>query len=169
MALFERNIYQDLKYLSYATILFISALKGQRVDKVLDMVDRLAEQTKKRVPTGLLNRNFGQWVEEMSPPLYKNRRVKLNYITQVSTGPPLCDLHGSSGASISYERHLVNRIRRRLALKRFRLSPTRKKKGIMKSRRLKKYLFAFICLLLLRGGFSVRDDRAKDRTTILEW
>jgi GTP-binding protein len=113
MALFERNIYRDLKYLSYAPILFISALKGQRVQRVLDMVDRLAEQAKKRIPTGLLNRNFGQWVEEMSPPLYKNRRVKLNYITQVATAPPTFVISANypEGIHFSYERHLVNRIR----------------------------------------------------------
>jgi len=113
MALFERNIYQDLKYLSYAPILFISALKGQRVNKVLDRVDRVAEETRKRIPTGLLNRHFGQWVEEMSPPLYRNRRVKLNYITQVSTGPPTFVISANypEGIHFSYERHLVNRIR----------------------------------------------------------
>lgn len=113
MAAFERDIYHDLKYLSYAPILFISALKGQRIQKVLDMVDRLAEQTKKRIPTALLNRNFGQWVEEMSPPLYKNRRVKLNYITQVSMAPPtfVISTNHPEGIHFSYERHLVNRIR----------------------------------------------------------
>ncbi len=82
---FEEKVYENLKYLSYAPILFISAKTGQRVDKVLDQVDQVTEQAQKRISTGSLNKYFGRWIERLQPPLYKNRRVKLNYITQVST------------------------------------------------------------------------------------
>ena len=51
MVEFKKRVYEDLKYLSYAPILFISALTGQRVPKILEMVDEVAEQTKKRIPT----------------------------------------------------------------------------------------------------------------------
>jgi GTP-binding protein len=113
MVEFERKIYSDLKYLSYAPILFISALTGQRVPKILSMVDHVAEQTKKRISTGPLNRSFMQWVERFTPPLYKNRIVKLNYITQVSTAPPTFVIYTNipDGIHFSYERYLTNQMR----------------------------------------------------------
>jgi GTP-binding protein len=113
MAAFERKVYQDLKYLSYAPILFISAKTGQRVPKLLNLIDHVAEEAKKRITTSLLNKNFGEWVERFKPPLYKNRIVKLNYITQVSTSPPtfVISTNISDGVHFSYERYLINRMR----------------------------------------------------------
>ncbi|MDI7260903.1 MAG: ribosome biogenesis GTPase Der [Thermodesulfobacteriota bacterium] len=113
MVRFQKKIYEELKYLSYAPILFISAQTGQRVKKVLDMIDDVAEQTKKRISTSPLNKYFGQWVENIHPPLYKNRRVKLNYITQVTTAPPTFFIYTNipEGIHFSYERYLVNRMR----------------------------------------------------------
>ena len=110
---FVEKVYEDLKYLSYAPILFISAKTGQRVDKVLDRVDQVAEQARKRISTGSLNRYFNQWIEKLQPPLYKNRRVKLNYITQISTSPPTFLIYTNipEGIHFSYERYLINRIR----------------------------------------------------------
>jgi len=110
---FEKKIYEDLKSLAYVPILFISALKGQRVPKVLDLVDQVAEQTKKRIPTASLNKHFGQWVNRFPPPLFKNRRVKLNYITQVSVGPPtfIISTNHPEGVHLPYERYLINQMR----------------------------------------------------------
>jgi len=113
MVEFERKIYSDLKYLSYAPILFISALTGQRVPKILNRVDQVSEQMKKRISTSPLNRSFRQWVERFTPPFYKNRRVKLNYITQVSTAPPtfMISTNIPEGIHFSYERYLTNQMR----------------------------------------------------------
>jgi GTP-binding protein len=113
MVAFQERIQGNLKYLSYAPVLFISALTGQRVPKILDVIDRVAEQTKKRIPTSLLNKHFGRWVENSSPPLYRNRRVKLNYTTQVSSAPPtfLVYTNAPDGIHFSYERYLINQIR----------------------------------------------------------
>ena len=99
----------------YAPILFISALKGQRVPKVLQMVDEVVEQTRKRISTSPLNKYFGEWVEHLSPPLYRNRNIKLNYITQVSTGPPtfVISTNYPEGIHFSYERYLINQMRER--------------------------------------------------------
>jgi GTP-binding protein len=110
---FEKKVYSDLKYLSYAPILFISALTGQRVPKILNIIDRVAEQAKKRISTSPLNKYFEQWVERCTPPLYKNRRVKLNYITQVSTAPPTFVIYTNipDGVHFSYERYLINQMR----------------------------------------------------------
>lgn len=110
---YQKRVQEDLKYLSYAPILFISALTGQRVPGILDRVDQVAEQAKKRISTSPLNKYFGQWVENIHPPLYKNRRVKLNYITQVTTSPPTFVIYTNipEGIHFSYERYLVNQLR----------------------------------------------------------
>jgi GTP-binding protein len=110
---FKKRVYTDLKYLSYAPILFISALTGQRVPKILDMVDQVAEQMEKRILTSQLNKYLGQWVEHNSPPLYRNRNVKLNYMTQVSAGPPTFVIYTNfpDGIHFSYERYLINQMR----------------------------------------------------------
>jgi GTP-binding protein len=113
MVEYQKRVYGDLKYLSYAPILFISALKGQRVPKVLEMVDEVVEQTRKRISTSPLNKYFGEWVEHLPPPLYRNRNIKLNYITQVSTGPPtfVISTNYPEGIHFSYERYLINQMR----------------------------------------------------------
>jgi GTP-binding protein len=113
MVQFKKRVYEDLKYLSYAPILFISALTGQRVPKILDLVDEVAGQAKKRISTSQLNKHFGQWVEHHPPPLHKNRNVKLNYITQVSSGPPTFIIYANFPEAIhfSYERYLINQMR----------------------------------------------------------
>ena len=111
---FEERVKESLKYLHYAPIVFISAMTGQRISKVLETVDRVAEQTKKRIATSELNRHFGRWVTDLSPPLYRNRAVKMNYITQVSTAPPTFVISTNYPQSIhfSYERYLLNKMRR---------------------------------------------------------
>jgi GTP-binding protein len=113
MVQYEKDVRESLKYLPYAPILFISALTGQRVNKVLDVIDRVSDQTQKRVPTSQLNKHFGRWVEAFPPPLYKSRPVKLNYITQVSTAPPTFVIYTNrpEGIHFSYERYLFNQMR----------------------------------------------------------
>jgi GTP-binding protein len=133
MVEFKERVYSNLKYLSYAPILFISALTGQRVPKILEMVDDVAEQTKKRIPTSPLNKHFGQWVEHNPPPLYRNRSVKLNYITQVSAGPPTFVIYTNfpEGIHFSYERYLINQMRERFGFQGvpIRLQFRKKRKG----------------------------------------
>ncbi len=110
---YEEEVRESLKYLSYAPILFISALTGQRVKKVLEAVSHISEQAKKRISTSPLNRYFREWVEKSPPPLHKNRSVKMNYITQVSTAPPTFVIvtNMPEGIHFSYERYLLNRMR----------------------------------------------------------
>ncbi len=113
MVRYEEEVRENLKYLSYTPILFISALTGQRVGKVLDVVDDVSEQARKRIPTSQLNKYFGKWVEKFPPPLYKNRSVKMNYITQVSISPPTFVIYTNipQGVHFSYERYLLNQMR----------------------------------------------------------
>jgi len=113
MVRYEEEVREGLKYLFYAPILFISALTGKRVRKVLDSVDEVSAQTRKRIATSPLNNYFRKWVEKFPPPLYKNRNVKMNYITQVSTAPPAFVIYTNmpEGIHFSYERYLMNQMR----------------------------------------------------------
>ena len=113
LARFEKEVYEELKYLSYAPILFISALTGQRVKKVLDTIDRVAEEAKKRIPTSPLNRALEGWVKKSPPPTFRTRQVKMNYITQVSVAPPTFIIYTNfpEGIHFSYERYLLNQLR----------------------------------------------------------
>ncbi len=110
---FEEKIYEGLKHLSYAPVLFISAKTGQRVEKVFDRVDQITEQARKRISTGALNAHFERWVERFQPPLYKHRTVKLNYITQVSVAPPTFVIYANlpDGVDLAYQRYLINQVR----------------------------------------------------------
>lgn len=114
MAEYKSVIYSRLRHLSYAPILFISALTGQRVDKVLDLVDRVVSEAKKRIPTSKLNKSFQEWIKTHPPPLYKNKVIKMNYITQVSTAPPTFLIYSNipEGIHLTYERYLINQIRK---------------------------------------------------------
>jgi GTP-binding protein len=113
MVKYEKEIYENLKYLSYTPILFISALTGQRVKKVLDTIDHVAEEAEKRIPTSPLNKALEGWVKRFPPPSYRTRQVKLNYITQVSVAPPTFLIYTNfpEGIHFSYERYLLNQMR----------------------------------------------------------
>jgi len=113
MVRYEREVREHLKYLSYVPLLFISALTGQRIKKVLEAVGHVSEQAKKRISTSPLNRYFSEWVEKFPPSLYKNRSVKMNYITQVSSAPPTFVIYTNfpEGIHFSYERYLINQLR----------------------------------------------------------
>lgn len=110
---FEKKIHEGLKYLTYAPILFISALTGQRVKKVLDSIDRVAEEATKRIPTSPMNKALEAWVKRFPPPTFRMRQVKMNYITQVAVGPPTFNIYTNfpEGVHFSYERYLLNQMR----------------------------------------------------------
>lgn len=129
---YERRVREELKYLTYAPILFISALTGQRVNRVLEMVDHVSKQTKKRIPTSQINRYFKEWVERYPPPPYKNRNVKLNYITQVSVAPPTFVIQANfpEGIHFSYERYLTNQIRENFGFEGVSVRLKFRKKGV---------------------------------------
>jgi GTPase len=110
---FEERIREELKFLSYAPVIFISARTGQRVTRILDLVDRVAEEARKRISTSQLNNRFGEWLEANPPPLHRNRRVNMAYVTQVSAGPPTFVIYTNypGGIHFSYQRYLINRLR----------------------------------------------------------
>jgi len=110
---FVDRIRTDLKYLSYAPILFVSALSGQRTGKIMEAVDDVMAQYTRRVTTADLNRVFKEAVAAHHHPLFQGRRVKFYYTTQVGTRPPAFAVFTNcpEGIEESYVRFLGNKLR----------------------------------------------------------
>jgi len=104
---------RQLPFLEYAPVIFTSALTGQRVLKVLDIVDEVKENGSQRISTGPLNRLLEEILQRQPPPLHKRRRVKFYYWTQVSVLPPtfMVSTNMPEGISPSYRRFMISRLR----------------------------------------------------------
>ncbi len=115
---YRKEVYNKLSYLSYAPIIFISAKTGQRVDKLFTMINNVAEQNAMRISTSVLNQVINEAIAVVQPPTDKGRRLKILYGTQVSTKPPTFVIFVNSKQlfHFSYERYLVNQIRREFGL-----------------------------------------------------
>ncbi len=115
---YKKDIYNKLAYLSYAPILFISAKTGQRVDKLFDLINHVAEQNSLRVSTSILNQVINEAIAIVQPPTDKGKRLKILYGTQVSTKPPtfVIFVNNKELFHFSYERYLVNQIRKEFGL-----------------------------------------------------
>ena len=115
---YKKDIYQKLKYLSYAPIIFISALTGQRVSKLFDLINYVTEQNSMRVKTSVLNQVINEAIAIVQPPSDKGRRLRIYYGTQVSTKPPtfVIFVNNKQLFHFSYERYLVNQIRKEFGL-----------------------------------------------------
>ena len=115
---YKKEIYNKLSYLSYAPIIFISAKTGQRVDKLFNMINNVAEQNAMRVSTSVLNQVINEAIAIVQPPSDKGRRLKILYGTQVSTKPPTFVIFVNSKDlfHFSYERYLVNQIKKEFGL-----------------------------------------------------
>ena len=111
---FRKKVLDDLKFMDYAPVLFISALTGQRVNTVLDAVDQAYAQTSKRIPTGLLNDVLGDAQIALQPPMTGGRRLKVYYGTQISACPPTFALFVNDEALMhfAYQRYLDNQLRK---------------------------------------------------------
>lgn len=115
---FDDKLRQQTKFLEYAPILHISATTGERAGKVLETIDKVAENRMRRVPTGELNR-FIQTVTAAHPPASPGRRaVRILYATQKGVAPPTFVLFTNVATDFhfSYERFLVNRLREAFGL-----------------------------------------------------
>ncbi|MBW2604364.1 MAG: ribosome biogenesis GTPase Der [Deltaproteobacteria bacterium] len=108
----------EAKFLSFAPIVTISALTGQRVFKLFDLVEDVFKQYTLRVGTGQLNRIFEQAIVKNEPSLYRGRRLKFYYATQISTRPPtfVCFVNYPDAVHFSYRRYLMNQIRDKAGL-----------------------------------------------------
>lgn len=110
---FTNSIRDHFQFMSYAPIVFLSALTKSRLHRLLPVIDRVAEQHAMRVPTHLLNDVVADAVAITPPPTDKGRRLRVNYATQVSVKPPtiLIFVNDPELMHFSYERYLENKIR----------------------------------------------------------
>lgn len=110
---FEKDIREELGFMQYAPTLFISAKTGQRVTKILDLVDFVAEQNSTRVATATLNTLVREWLHLNPPPTDKGRRLKVMYATQVGVKPPtfVFFVNDHELMHFSYRRYLENQLR----------------------------------------------------------
>ena len=110
----RKEILDDLKFMDYAPVLFISALTGQRVHTVLDMAVKVWEQTSRRVTTGTLNDVLADAQLTMQPPAVNGRRLKIYYATQQSVCPPhfVFFVNHEDLMHFSYQRYLENQLRK---------------------------------------------------------
>ncbi len=110
---FMADVQQRLKFADYAPVITISAHTRQRITNVFEAIDRVIEEREKRVPTSELNRVFEQLTARHEPPLYRAKRVKYFYITQVAVKPPtfVVFVNYPEGVHFSYIRFIENNLR----------------------------------------------------------
>ncbi len=115
---FQDRLRMEAKFLSFAPILTISALTGLRILKIFSMVEEVYRQYAFRIGTGQLNKIFEQAIQNNEPALFRGRRLKFYYATQVSTGPPsfVCFVNYPDAVHFSYRRYLINQIREKAGL-----------------------------------------------------
>lgn len=110
---FEAVVRESLKFMPYIPVLFISALTGLRVNRVIPTALEVAAARYERIPTGELNDTLQRAVAEHAPPSIQGRKLKLYYASQVGVSPPTFALSVNDPALVhfSYQRYLENRIR----------------------------------------------------------
>lgn len=113
MRSFTRQVQEGFAFMSYASIIFISAKTGQRIDKLLSEIKAVNEQHKRRITTGMLNDVLNDAMQRQQPPSDKGKRLKIYYGTQASTEPPTFVLFCNSKDLFhySYLRFIENQIR----------------------------------------------------------
>ena len=109
----RQDIRRDLSYMTYAPIVFISALTGQRVDRLFDLINYVNVQASLRITTGMLNTVLADATARVQPPTDKGRRLKIYYMTQIGIKPPhfVCFCNDAKLFHFSYQRYLENQIR----------------------------------------------------------
>lgn len=119
MAEYKKQVYNKLAYLKYAPIIFMSVVTGQRINNIFELINTVDKNNNLRVPTGLLNDVISEAIAITQPPSDKGRRLKVYYITQVSTRPPTFVIFVNSKPLMhfSYVRYLENHLRKHFEFK----------------------------------------------------
>lgn len=114
----RKELIQQFAFMSYAPIIFISALTGQRTDRLFDLIKFVNDQNSMRISTGMLNDLLAEATARVQPPTDKGKRLKIYYITQPSTKPPTFVVFCNNAElfHFSYQRYLENRIRETFGL-----------------------------------------------------
>lgn len=110
---FTRKVQNTLSFMQYAEIVFISAVTGQRIGKMFELIDLVRESQTLRIATGVLNEIMTEAVALQQPPSDKGKRLKLYYMTQVAVKPPtfVIFVNDKELMHFSYVRYLENKIR----------------------------------------------------------
>ncbi|HAJ65229.1 MAG: ribosome biogenesis GTPase Der [Oscillospiraceae bacterium] len=109
----RKDVMRDLSFMSYAPILFISALTGQRTERLFELINFVNDQSNMRISTGMLNDVLADAQARVQPPTDKGRRLKIYYMTQTGIKPPNFVIFCNSRElfHFSYQRYLENQIR----------------------------------------------------------
>lgn len=109
----RKEVLRDLSFMSYAPVLFISALTGQRTQRIFELVNYVNDQSAMRITTGMLNNVLADAQGRMQPPTDKGKRLKIYYMTQTGIKPPNFVVFANSRElfHFSYQRYLENQIR----------------------------------------------------------
>lgn len=115
---FNKELEVDFSFMSYAPIVYISALTGQRIDKLFELINATYEQNCRRITTGMLNDMLSYATAKVQPPSDKGKRLKIFYITQASIKPPtfVVFCNRSDLFHFSYQRYIENQIRETFGL-----------------------------------------------------
>jgi GTP-binding protein len=109
----RKDVMRDLSFMSYAPIVFISALTGQRVDRLFELIKYVNDQAATRISTGMLNNVLADATARVQPPTDRGRRLKIYYMTQTGVRPPnfVVFVNSAELFHFSYRRYLENQIR----------------------------------------------------------
>ena len=127
----REEIRRDLSYMTYAPILFISALTGQRVERLFDLINYVNDQASTRITTGMLNNVLEDAQTRVQPPTDKGRRLKIYYVTQTGIKPPhfVFFCNDARLFHFSYQRYLENQLRNTFGLEGTPIKITIRQKG----------------------------------------
>ncbi len=111
---FEKDLDEKLGVLRYIPRIYTSVLQKQRLYKALDLATEVYEERKKRIPTSVLNEFFLPLIKERTPPAVKGKEIKVNYVTQVKSNPPIFAFYSNFPDLImeSYQRFIENQLRK---------------------------------------------------------
>ncbi len=110
---FTKEVYEALSYMTYAPLIFVSALTGQRTGKLYEFIKYVHQQSLLRVTTGMLNDVLNEATARVQPPSDKGKRLKIYYMTQTAVAPPTFVIFCNSVElfHFSYQRYIENQIR----------------------------------------------------------
>ena len=113
METMRKNLMRDLSFMNYAPILFISAMTGQRIERMFELINYVNDQSNMRISTGMLNNVLADAQARVQPPTDKGRRLKIYYMTQTGIKPPCFVIFCNSRElfHFSYQRYIENQIR----------------------------------------------------------
>lgn len=110
---FRTILEREWPFMRWAPVIFTAGLTGQRTQRIFDVAERIHANARRRIRTHELNEHLQQWVTRRPPPMQRNRRPKVRFMTQSAVAPPTFILFVNEPRlfHFSYRRHLTNRIR----------------------------------------------------------